>query len=88
MRWGRGWISYGIIFETSKYIYRNGYCVAVDCKSEINLYKFPRKENLKQQWLIKIKQKYPVDTTRQNVSYLLLRLKSLLENDATSAGPK
>ena len=36
-------------------------CVAVDCKSDsrqgkaISFYKFPRNENLKQQWLLKIK---------------------------------
>ena len=33
-------------------------------------------------------QKYPVDTTCQNVSHLLLRLKFRLEKDAISAGPK
>ena len=33
-------------------------------------------------------QKYPVDTTCQNVSCLLLQLKSRLEKDAISAGPK
>ena len=32
--------------------------------------------------------KYPVDTTCQNVSCLLLRLKLRLEKDAISAGPK
>ena len=33
----------------------------------LDFYKFPWEENLKQQWLIKMK-KYPVDTTFQNVS--------------------
>ena len=33
-------------------------------------------------------QKYPVDTTCQNVSCLLLRLKSHLEKDTISAGPE
>ena len=37
-------------------------CLAVGCKSDtkyekegLNVYEFPREENLKQQWLIKIK---------------------------------
>ena len=69
-------------------------CVAVDCKSDkearegLCFYKFPSDKNLKQQWLIKIKQKYLVNTTYQNMSCLLLRLKSRLEKDAVSAGPK
>ena len=36
-----------------------GICLAVGCKSDtrqgLNVYEFPREENLKQQWLIKIK---------------------------------
>ena len=44
-----------------KYICRNGYLRGFDCKSDsrlgkaISFYKFPRNENLKQQWLLKIK---------------------------------
>ena len=68
-------------------------CAVVDCKSHTwqwkgYFYKFSREENLKQQWVIKIKQKYPIDTTCQNVPCLLLWLKSLLEKGATSASPK
>ena len=37
---------------------------------------------------MKIKQKYLVDTTCQNVSCLLLWLKSWLEKDAILASPK
>ena len=87
-------ISYCIIFETNKYIYRNGYVRGwwlwkwQYTKEGLSFYKFPRDKNLKQQWLIKIKQKYPVDTTHRNMSCLLLRLKSRLEKDAISAGPK
>ena len=33
-------------------------------------------------------QKYPVDTSCKNVSCLLLRLKSRLEKEVISAGPK
>ena len=33
-------------------------------------------------------QKYPVNTTCQNLTSLLLRLKSLPEKDAISAGPE
>ena len=33
-------------------------------------------------------QKYPVDTTRQNESCLLSRLRSRQEKDVISAGPK
>ena len=52
-------------------------CAAVDRKSHTRqwrgyFYKFSREENLKQQWVIKIKQKYPIDTTCQNVPCLLL----------------
>ena len=68
-------------------------CAVVDCKSHTRqwrgyFYKFSREENLKQQWVIKIKQKYPIDTTCQHVPYLLLWLKSLLEKGATSVGTK
>ena len=54
-------------------------CIFInDPKKGLSFYKFPRGGNLKQQWLIKI---------CQNVSCLLLGLKSRLEKDAISAGP-
>ena len=70
-------------------------CLAVDCKSDTRqgkdyMFGFPREENLKQQWLIKIKCRniQSIDTTSQNESSLLRRLKTRREIGAISAGPK
>ena len=53
---------------------------------DLNFYKIPREENLKQQWLLKIK--HPVDTTCQKSHAYCFGFKHRLEKDAISAGPK
>ena len=56
----------------------------------LSFYPFPREENLKQQWLIKIKCRNIQLTqhARMGHAYCFSLIKSWLETDAISAGPK
>ena len=58
-------------------------------KGRPKFHKFPKGQKTETAMAHKNKTwKYPVDKTCHNVSYLLLRLKSRLEEDLISAGPK
>ena len=88
-------ISYCAIFETNKYIDRSD-CLhmAVDCQSDSRqrkVYRLQISKGQKAKTAMAHKnktQKYPVDTTYNNVTCLLLWLKPRLEKDVISAGPK
>ena len=79
------------MFETNKYIYRNGYlrgCLLLD-KGRPKFLQISKGQKSATVMAHKNKTyKYLVDTTRQNVSCLLLRLNSWLEKDAILASPK